>query len=78
MADNDQDYEAYPREIAGLSVYEESSRADVVLSNGMAWTGKRQAKLKAAVDVETGEVRFYIDPADVKKLLPKKHTEPGS
>ena len=33
---------------------------------------------KAAVDVETGEVRFYIDPADVRKLLPKKHREPGS
>ncbi len=74
----DQGYEGYPREITGLSVFEISNGASVVLSNGTAWTAKRRATLRAAVDVETGEVRFYIDPDDVKKLFPKKHREPGS
>lgn len=73
-----QEYERYPREITGLSITETSSNADVVLSNGIAWTSKRRATLRAAVDVETGAVRFYVDPADVKKLLPKKPREPGS
>ena len=72
------EYEGYPREIGGLSVTEASSNAVVELSNGAAWSAKRRAKLRAAVDVETGEVRLYIDPANVKKLLPKKHSEPGS
>lgn len=72
------DFEGYPREIVGLQVTEGSSNASIELSNGTAWTAKRRVKLKAAVDVETGEVRLYIDPVDVKKLLPKKHREPGS
>lgn len=78
MIDPDQEYQSYPREIGGLTISENSSNAPIELSNGTAWTAKRRATLKAAVDVETGEVRFYIDPADVKKLLPKKHREPGS
>ena len=72
------EYEGYPREIGGLSVTEASSNAVVELSNGAAWSAKRRATLKAAVDVETGEVRFYIDPEDVPKLLPKRNVEPGS
>lgn len=72
------DFESYPREIVDLLVTEESSNGAVELSNGTAWTSKRRAKLKAAVDVETGEVRFYIDPADMKKLQPKRPREPKS
>ena len=78
MTDDDQEYEGYPREIDGLLVYENSSRAEIVISNGAAWTAKRQVKVKAAVDVETGEVRFYIDPGQVTRLFPKKPRESGS
>ncbi len=72
------EYESYPREISGLRVSENSSNAAVELSDGSAWSAKRRATLRAAVDVETGEVRFYIDPQDVKKLLPRRNLEPGS
>jgi hypothetical protein len=70
------DFEGYPREIVDLRVTEETSNGAIELSNGNAWSSKRRARLKAAVDVETGEVRFYIDPEDVKKLLPKRPREP--
>lgn len=77
MTESGQGYEGYPREITGLSVTENSSNAAVELSNGTAWSTKRRVAVKAAVDVETGEVRFYIAPEDVRKLLPKRHVEPG-
>ena len=74
---DDQQYESYPREITGLRVSAAQSYL-LELSDSHTMSTKRRAKVRAAVDVETGEVRFYIDPEDVKKLLPKKHREPGS
>lgn len=73
-----QEYEAYPREILGLDVTTNDSVAAIELSNGRAFSSKRRVAVKAAVDVETGEVRFYIDPQSVGKLLPRRHAEPGS
>lgn len=77
MTDQDHQYESYPREITGLRVSAAQSYV-LELSDAHTMSTKRRAKVKAAVDVETGEVRFYIDPAEVQKLMPKKHREPGS
>ena len=72
----DQEYEAYPRELAGLTVSTDQIYYELWLSNGRTFSSKRMARVRAAVDVETGEVRFSIDPEDVGKLLPKRSTEP--
>jgi len=70
-------FEAYPREITGLSVSAYQTYP-VELANGWAMSSKRRVEVKAAVNTETGEVRFYVDPADVVKLLPKRTEEPRS
>lgn len=74
----DEDYEVYPREISGLTVSTDQTYNEIELSNGRTFSSKRRAHVTAAVDVETGEVRFYIDPQDVTKLLPKRSIEPGA
>lgn len=70
------EYEAYPREIDGLTAAVDQIYYELHLSNGRTFSSKRMAKVDARVDVETGEVRFFIDPADVGKLLPKRPAEP--
>lgn len=77
MAENDQQYEGYPREITGLRVSAAQSYV-LELSDSHTMSTKRRAKVKAAVDVGTGEVRFYVEPQDIAKLMPKKQLEPGS
>lgn len=73
----DPEYETYPREISGLTVSADPTYNEIELSNGRTFSSKRRAHVTAAVDVQTGEVRFYIDPEDVSKLLPKRSVEPG-
>jgi len=71
-----QEYEAYPREISGLNVSVDQMYYEVALSHGRTYSTKRRVRVQAAVDVETGEIRFYIDPEDVARLLPKRSLEP--
>ena len=40
----------------------------VELSKGKRISQTKRVKLKASVDCETGEVSFYIDKDDIKKL----------
>lgn len=75
MTPDEPQFESYPREINGLSVSAYQTYP-VELANGWAMSSKRRVEVKAAVNTETGEVRFYVDPADVRKLLPKKSAEP--
>ncbi|MEN0072234.1 MAG: hypothetical protein AAGC63_14750 [Propionicimonas sp.] len=72
----DQEFEAYPRELSGLTVSVDQIYYELYLSNGRTFSSKRMARVRAAVDVETGEVRFSIDPEDVGRLLPKRPAEP--
>lgn len=68
------EFESYPRELTGLRVSAGQSYV-IELSDGHTLSTKRRVNLKAAVDIETGEVRFYIDPEDVHKLLPRRTDE---
>jgi len=40
----------------------------VELSKGKSISQTKRIKLKASVDCETGEVSFYVDKDDIKKL----------
>ena len=40
----------------------------VSISKGKQINSTKRVKLKASVDSETGEVSFYIDKSDIKKL----------
>ena len=40
----------------------------VEISRGKQISSTKRVKLKASVDSETGEVSFYIDQVDIKKL----------
>lgn len=75
MSVDEPEYEAYPRELGGLTPAVDQIYYELYLSNGRTYSSKRTARVKASVDVETGEVRFFIDPADVGKLLPKRPVE---
>lgn len=66
-----EEFESYPREIADLRV-SASQSYPIELSNGRAMSSKRRVEVKAAVNTETGEVRFYVDPQDVPKLIRTK------
>lgn len=61
-------FETYPREITGLNVMASQSYP-IELANGRGRSPKRRVEVRAAVDIQSGEVRFYVDPADVPKLL---------
>ena len=73
---DEREYEAYPREIDGLTVAVDQVYYELHLSDGRTFSSKRMAGVSARVDVETGEVRFFIDPEDVPRLLPKRPAEP--
>lgn len=75
MASQD-DFELYPREITDLRV-SASQSYPIELSNGRALSAKRRVEVKAAVNTETGAVRFYIDPDDVARLH-RAQNEPKS
>lgn len=62
------EFELYPREITDLRV-SASQTYPLELSNGRSMSPKRRVEVKASVNTETGEVRFYIDPEDVPKLV---------
>ena len=61
-------FELYPREISGLRV-SAMQTYPIVLSNGRSMSAKRHAEVKAAVDTETGDVRFYIDLDELPRLM---------
>ncbi len=55
------------KKIEDLVVYA-SGLFPVELSKGKTISQTKRIKLKASVDRETGEVSFYVDKDDIKKL----------
>ena len=55
-------------QLSGLSVYA-SGVYPVELSVGKRINGQHRVPVLAAVEVSTGEVRFYVDPDAIEILL---------
>ena len=55
------------RKIEDLAVYA-SGTFPVEISQGKQVSSTKRVKLKAAVDSQTGEVSFYVDKDDIKRL----------
>lgn len=58
------------KKIEDLAVYAMGT-FPVEISQGKQVSSTKRVKLKASVDSESGEVSFYVDKKDIKKLKNK-------